>query len=328
MFIGIDLGGTSVKVGLVSVDGELLHRSQRAITDREASAVISLCAELAHECVEGHGVNWSVVSAVGIGCPGQLSQGIIHAAANFPNWTEVALEHDLHILLGVPTVLVNDADAAVAAEHWVGAAAEVKNFLMLSTLTLGTGVGFGIVNNDEIVSGGTGCIEGGHIIMVPNGRLCGCSQRGCLEAYSSATALIGQAKLRATNSEVSSALSSVSVDEINAKMIFEFAANGDQVCKELIDEVGNDVADYLGLACVNFCRTLDPEMIVFSGGIAEAGESFIQLIREAYNKYTWTRLPNPVVLKKASVGYDSGILGAAAFAFRLCAKRVASGEVE
>ncbi|OQR85787.1 glucokinase [Achlya hypogyna] len=318
MFVGIDLGGTSVKVGLVSLEGKMLFRSQREISDRSPEAVIALCAALAKECVADHGSNWTHVTSVGIGCPGQISQGIVHAAANFPHWKDVTLQASLHELLHVPTVLVNDADAAVAAEHWVGAAATVKNFVML---TLGTGVGFGIVNNDEIVSGGTGCIEGGHVIMVPNGRLCGCTQRGCLEQYSSASALITQAKLRAVSSEVATTLSTVPVESITAKLVFELADNGDDVCNELVAEV----ADYLGLACVNFCRTLDPEMIVFSGGLAEAGEPFMQRIRDAYTKYTWTKLPNPVVIEKASVGYDSGIIGAAAFAFRMCSKRFING---
>ncbi|KDO29200.1 hypothetical protein SPRG_19875 [Saprolegnia parasitica CBS 223.65] len=317
MFVGIDLGGTSVKVGLVSLEGKMLFRAQREISDREPDAVIALCAALAKECVADHGSNWTHVTSVGVGCPGQISSGIVHAAANFPNWKDVPLQESLKTSLGVPTILVNDADAAVAAEHWVGAAASTKNFVML---TLGTGVGFGIVNNDEIVAGGTGCIEGGHIIMVPNGRLCGCTQRGCLEQYSSASALIGQAKLRASSSEVMTRLASVPIETITAKMVFGFADEGDDVCNELVAEV----ADYLGLACVNFCRTLDPEMIVFSGGLAEAGEPFMQRIRDAYNKYTWTRLPNPVVIEKASVGYDSGIIGAAAFAFRMSSKRFIS----
>ncbi|KAF0748891.1 hypothetical protein AaE_007209 [Aphanomyces astaci] len=238
----------------------------------------------------------------------------------------------LHERLHVPSVLVNDADAAVAAEHWVGTASNVKNFVMLSTfhtstsvwitlyidrwllwyVALGTGVGFGVVNDDKIVAGGTGMIEGGHVIVVPNGRACGCTQKGCLERYSSASAVIDQAKLKAVDPTLTTSLSQLKVDSITAKDVFDAADAGDQVSKAIIEEV----AEYLGFACVNFCRTLDPEMIVLSGGLAEAGEAFIQQIRDAYTKYTWTKLPNPVIIEKASVGYDCGIIGAAAFAFK------------
>ncbi|ETV73804.1 hypothetical protein H257_11485 [Aphanomyces astaci] len=309
-YIGVDIGGTSVKCGVVSSEGVLLSRNQRKIEDdRSSDVVVGLCIAIVKECVEEAGISWSHIAGLGVGCPGQASNGVLVAAANFETWKDVALERLLNESLHIPCTLVNDADAAVAAEHWVGTASKVKNFIML---TLGTGIGFGVVNDNAILAGGTGMIEGGHVIVVPNGRACGCTQKGCLERYSSATALIQQAKLKATDKSLNTKLSDLKIDEITAKQVFETAATGDSVAKELIAEA----ADYLGFACVNFCRILDPELIVLSGGLAENGEYFIQAIRDAYTKYTWTKLPNPVRIEKASVGYDSGIIGAAAFAFK------------
>ncbi|ETV73806.1 hypothetical protein, variant 1 [Aphanomyces astaci] len=308
-FVGVDIGGTSVKVGIVSSAGVMLARSQQDIEDRSPEAIVGIAVNLARQCATEANVEWTDIAGLGVGCPGQVSNGVLVAAANFATWDHVPLELMLHERLHVPSVLVNDADAAVAAEHWVGTASNVKNFVML---TLGTGVGFGVVNDDKIVAGGTGMIEGGHVIVVPNGRACGCTQKGCLERYSSASAVIDQAKLKAVDPTLTTSLSQLKVDSITAKDVFDAADAGDQVSKAIIEEV----AEYLGFACVNFCRTLDPEMIVLSGGLAEAGEAFIQQIRDAYTKYTWTKLPNPVIIEKASVGYDCGIIGAAAFAFK------------
>ncbi|ETV73808.1 hypothetical protein, variant 3 [Aphanomyces astaci] len=286
-FVGVDIGGTSVKVGIVSSAGVMLARSQQDIEDRSPEAIVGIAVNLARQCATEANVEWTDIAGLGVGCPGQVSNGVLVAAANFATWDHVPLELMLHERLHVPSVLVNDADAAVAAEHWVGTASNVKNFVML---TLGTGVGFGVVNDDKIVAGGTGMIEGGHVIVVPNGRACGCTQKGCLERYSSASAVIDQAKLKAVDPTLTTSLSQLKVDSITAKDVFDAADAGDQVSKAIIEEV----AEYLGFACVNFCRTLDPEMIVLSGGLAEAGEAFIQQIRDAYTKYTWTKLPNPV----------------------------------
>ncbi|KAH9162550.1 hypothetical protein LEN26_000878 [Aphanomyces euteiches] len=308
-YIGVDIGGMSVKCGVVTEKGALVTRSQQKIEeDRSADAVVALTVALVRRCVEESGVSWKDIAGLGVGCPGQASKGVLVAAANFESWKNVELERLLNEALDIPSILVNDADAAVAAEHWIGTAANVRNFVMI---TLGTGIGFGVVNDNAILAGGTGLIEGGHMIVVPMGRPCGCTQRGCLERYSSATALIEQAKIKAADKSLVTQLSSVD-GEITAKHVFDAADAGDVIAKELIAEA----ADYLGFACVNFCRILDPELIVLSGGLAESGEPFIQAIRHAYKKYTWTKLPNPARIEKASVGYDSGIIGAAAFAFK------------
>ncbi|CAI5712095.1 unnamed protein product [Hyaloperonospora brassicae] len=308
MFAGVDIGGLSVKVGLVAANGSVVARRQQKYesTRPNPQDVVDLAVALLHKVLETNCVPLQDVEAVGVGCPGVLrAEGVIRAAANFPSWSDVPLQQLFTETLGTPVTVCNDADAAILAEQWVGAAkGGIKNFIML---TLGTGVGFGVVANGQLVRGGSNAIEGGHMIVERNGRRCGCSQRGCLEAYSSASALISQVQEHLRAGRVSS-LSRYPEEDIHAELVFLHAAQGDEMCKHLIDEA----ADYLGFACVTFCRMLDPEVIVLSGGIAEAGETYINQIRQAYAGHSWTKFANPVRIEKASAGYDSGIIGAVA----------------
>ncbi|POM61448.1 Glucokinase, partial [Phytophthora palmivora] len=317
MFAGVDIGGTGVKVGIVTSEGVVAAREQENYhpEKHEPLDVVDLAVAVLHKVLTMAHLGLGDLEAVGVGCPGVLEAGgVIRAAANFPSWMDVPLQQLFTDTLGRPVTVCNDADAAILAEQWVGTAkGGIKDFIML---TLGTGVGFGVVANGELVRGGSNAIEGGHMIVERNGRQCGCSQRGCLEAYSSAGALMSQAQehLRAgmllsvvffdhmpTSFVYSvagrdSSLSKFSEADINAEFVFKHAAEGDALCKHLIEEA----ADYLGFACVTFCRMLDPQIIVLSGGIAEAGETYIEQIRRAYDKHTWTKFPNPVRIEKAS----------------------------
>ncbi|DBA03306.1 TPA: hypothetical protein N0F65_011665 [Lagenidium giganteum] len=308
LYAGIDVGGTNVKVGIVDARGNVLLRKHDPINMHDAppDVIVGLGKKLLEETLVECNLKQEQLLGVGIGCPGQVElSGVVHAAANFPSWHDVPLQQLFADALGLPVTLCNDADAAVLAEQWVGSAKDnIKNFIML---TLGTGVGFGLIVDGKLVRGGTNTIEGGHLIVERNGRLCGCSQRGCLEAYSSAGALVLEAQEH-VNAGADSKLAAYPPEEINAKLMFDLAAEGDQMCKRLIEEA----AEYLGFACVSFSRILDPEMIVLSGGMANAGPHFIDLVRKFYTKYAWTRFPNPVRIELANAGYDSGIIGAAA----------------
>uniref|UniRef100_K3W791 Glucokinase n=1 Tax=Globisporangium ultimum (strain ATCC 200006 / CBS 805.95 / DAOM BR144) TaxID=431595 RepID=K3W791_GLOUD len=301
---GVDIGGSNVKVALVDAQGRTAGKVfQRPIlsVERDADAVVSLACALLHEALNDAAIALGHVEAVGVGCPGVLhAGGVIHAASNFPSWHDVPLRQMLVDRLG-------------DGVKWVGMAqGDVKNFIMLSKekkqcdIPLGTGVGVGIVTDGKLVRGGFNMIEGGHMIVERNGRLCGCSQRGCLEAYSSAGALVLEAQEHVA-AGADSTLATYPSEIINAELIFQLAKEGDAMCTRLIAEA----ADYLGFACVNFCRMLDPEMIVLSGGMAEAGDVFISQVRDAYLKYSWTAFPNPVRIEKASAGYHSGVIGAA-----------------
>ncbi|RMX69851.1 hypothetical protein DD238_000617 [Peronospora effusa] len=306
IFAGVDIGGTGVKVGIVTSKGSVVAREQENYhpDKHEPQDVVDLAVSMLHKvlktvsifCIDELWVAYVAnkkftikvtclrledLDAIGVGCPGVLKAGgVIHAAASFPSWTDVPLQQLLTDKVGRSVTVGNDADAAILAEQWVGAAkGQVKDFIMLS---------FSIVANGQLVRGGSNAIEGGHMIVERNGRQCGCSQRGCLEAYTSASALKSQAQehLRAGRK---SSLSRYFEADINAELIFKHAAEGDELCKHVIHEI-----------------------IVLSGGIAEAGETYIKQIRLAYAKHSWTTFPNPVRIEKAGAGYDSGIIGAVA----------------
>eukprot|EP00123_Amoebidium_parasiticum_P022646 comp9179_c0_seq1/m.4326 comp9179_c0_seq1/g.4326 ORF comp9179_c0_seq1/g.4326 comp9179_c0_seq1/m.4326 type:complete len:318 (-) comp9179_c0_seq1:556-1509(-) len=308
VFIGIDLGGTNAKAGVVDNTGKLIKRHEKPLLDLAAEKVVQDLVACAHEALVAVNLTWKDVTCIGVGSPGGIKDGCVTAAANFPTWHMVPLcQMITNATEGTKTILVNDADAAVAAEVWVGAACKrgVKNMVML---TLGTGVGAGVVINGDIIAGGSGLIEGGHMIVERNGPLCGCTQHGCLELYASASAVARRAQEAANAPGAKSLLTGR--EGFGAKEVFDAADEGDEVAAKVIDEA----CDYLGFACVNICRLLDTELIVFAGGMSRAGDSLFNRIRKAYYKYAWTKLPNNVQIVAAEAGDDSGIVGAAAMA--------------
>ncbi|KAG7394981.1 hypothetical protein PHYBOEH_004422 [Phytophthora boehmeriae] len=236
LFAGVDIGATSVKIGNVAADGIIIYRVQQKLNPAELEPhdIVQFTSSLLTKLLTRMELRAQDLAGVGVGCPGVvLPGGVLHAAANFPSWSGVPLQRLLSDLIGIPVKVCNDADAAIMAEQWVGAAHGVKSFLML---ILGTGVGFGVVDEGRLVRGGSNAIEGGHMIVERNGRQCGCSQRGCIEAYTSASALLREAREQ-LNSGVESALSSYPRDQMSVKLIFEQAAAGDKLCERLMNEV-------------------------------------------------------------------------------------------
>jgi len=209
------------------------------------------------------------------------------AAANiFPGCTNIPLRDMIRAGTGgVPTTLVNDADAAVGAECWVGAARDqngsggVKDLVFL---TLGSGIGAGMVVDGKVIGGSTGTIEGGHMIVDGSGRgrPCGCGSSGCLEAYASANSVVKRA-LEALEVEAAAGAIPLSVlaakgDALSCKDVFDASKSGDELAAELVKET----ARYLAVGVINFCRITDPEMIVLAGGMAEAGEELLSEVHK------------------------------------------------
>ncbi|CCI39352.1 unnamed protein product [Albugo candida] len=308
MYAGIDIGGSAIKLGLVDLGGNLLIRNFINIDSQLTTAqdAVTVSHRMLIEQLQALDKSVDNLLAIGIGCPGQINEyGVLQAAANFPAWVNVPLKQLFQERFDQRVEILNDADAAVLAELWVGAAKrDVQSFIMI---TLGTGIGVGLVIDGQLIRGAHGLLEGGHMIIEKDGRQCGCSQRGCLEAYASATALISCAKMK-LKAGTPTKLSDAHDQTITAEMIFGLAVKGDRMCMDIVEEA----ADYLGFACVNLSRILDPELILFSGGLAEAGNFFVDLIRKAAVKYSWTKFPNRVSIKRSSTGYDAGIIGAAA----------------
>jgi glucokinase len=237
-----------------------------------------------------------------------------------------------------PIFLLNDADAALAAEVWCGAARGQKNVVML---TLGTGVGTAVMLNGKPWVGARGLVEAGHMIIEKDGRLCGCGQRGCLEMYTSATAVVRRAnevglriKMKVEGEEeegrrrhaVSGESDGGGVAISNAKQVFDAAfpppssspgCTGAGKADPLALQVIEEVTDYLSLGCVNVCRMLDPDLLLFAGGMSGAPATFWLKLKEGFAKYGWAILPHEIEMSVAALGGDrAGVLGAVWAAWR------------
>lgn len=315
-YIGLDLGGTNIKSGVVDEKARLLAKASTPTNGQAGpEAVIEAMAAAAHEVVAQAGLTMNQIARIGIGSPGPLDiqRGIVLATPNLPGWKSVPLRDSISERTGRPAVLENDANAAAFGEFWAGAGRDpsIRHLVML---TLGTGVGSGIIVDGKLVHGAFDLgAEAGHMILVPNGRLCGCGQRGCLEAYTSAGATARRAVEAIEAGENSSLKQTLAQgrDKITAKDVFEAAKAGDPLALRIVDET----ATYLGIACVSLSRILDPQMIVFAGGMILAGDFLFDRVRAAFKEHTWRCAPSPAQIVPAVLGNDAGFIGAAAVAW-------------
>jgi len=291
MRIGVDLGGTGIQAGVVDSSGQIVARAA-AVTRQGAAAVIadiiSICKELVAQV--------SAVEAIGIGCPGPVHppSGTVVRMPNIEGFENIALASIVSDELKLPVFISNDANSAALAEHKFGAARGSKNSV---TITLGTGVGGGIIINDEVYAGTFfGAGELGHLIIRMGGELCGCGQLGCLEAYASASSLIREA------SEIATA----DWGGITAKTVFERADAGNEQAKKIVD----DYFDNLCAGIISIICILQPEAVVIGGGISKRGQPLLDEIKLRLSKAMPVNgLETKIVL--ADLGTDAGIIGAA-----------------
>jgi glucokinase len=312
MFVGIDLGGTNIKIGLFDSELKLISKTSVATkVDMGPNVVIDKMAQTAKKLLAEAGFSLQDVVAVGIGTPGpaKYSEGIIIKSTNMPTFKNVPICRMLKERLGAPIVFDNDANVACWGEYTVGAGKGVKDMVFF---TLGTGIGGGIISNGELVHG---CDENGaelgHMVIYPDGRKCNCGQRGCVEAYASADSTARRAT-EAIEAGAESSLKKV-LDEkgqITSKDIYEHLANGDKLAKEITD----GTAKALAITCINMLHTTEPKRIVFAGGMIAAGDILLNRIKDFFNEYIWTLKKEMVEICFATLGEDAGIIGAAALA--------------
>lgn len=304
-YIGLDLGGTNIKGGLVDDNANTLaERTVATEADQGPSHVMDRLAMVTRELLSGAQVKLQDLGGIAVGTPGPLSadQSVVLSAPNMKGWKNIPLRDDLSKRVGRAVRVVNDANAAAYGEFWAGAGrvASIKHMVLL---TLGTGVGGGVVINGRIFAGAHGAgTELGHTIIEPKGLACGCGQYGCLEQYTSATG-IAKAAQRRLDAGAKSALKSGAT----SKDIFDAAQQGDAVALEIVDEF----AGYLGIASVNFVRIFDPQMIVIGGGVVAAGDFLIKRVRRVFEERTWKVRPERVVIEAAKLGNRAGFIGAA-----------------
>ena len=309
--IGVDVGGTFTK--FVTLDGERRAcETFQLPTPDNPQAIVEQMAAGASEAMSRCGLETGDVAGIGIGAPGPLDieNGVIIAMPNLPGMENVPLRDMVSRATGLPAAMENDANATALGEYLCGAGMDAK---VMALLTLGTGIGSGIIIDGRIMHGAHGIApELGHVIMVPGGELCGCGQNGCLERYCSAKYIARIATREVSDNGRASSLTSVleSKGEIDAKDINDARRAGDALAAEVWDRG----AYYLALACVNICRLFDPEVIVFAGGLTKAGDDLMTPVRNHFAALRWKLTKPQVNLVVADLGNDAGAIGAAGVA--------------
>lgn len=303
--IGIDLGGTNLKAGLVDKGGKITHRlSIKTNYNADPQAISNQIFELIDEIIKEARVKKSDIIGVGLGSPGLIDKKgeTIIFSPNLPRWRNIPIKLLVTERFNAPCVLENDANAAAWGEKWVGAGKDVSSLVML---TLGTGIGGGIVIGNKLWRGANNvAAEIGHMIIQMDGPKCSCGNNGCIEAYASATAMVRRFK-ELLKSGVSSSLKDSR--EITAKIINDAAFQGDKAALDVIEETGR----YLGIALVNVMHILNPEMVVLTGGMIGSGELLMNPIRQVTKQKAFEASYKDTKIVFSQLGNDAGIIGAA-----------------
>ncbi len=313
-FIGIDFGGTNIKIGCFDENLAVLAKTSiPTYADKGPDASISAIATACEKLLSDNGLSKADTGCAGIGLPGpvDLKKGLLVSPPNLPLFHGCPIREQLSAALGVPVVMENDANAAAWAEHVCGAAEDVDDLVFI---TLGTGIGGGVVTGGVLAHGNSdACGELGHIIIYPDGRKCGCGQCGCTEAYASASSTARRAnELLAQGAPSSLQEIFKAKGEVNCKEIYLHAADGD----DFADSIAEGTAKVLGLLCVNILNFIDPKKIVFAGGMIGSGDQLLDRIIYYFQKYVWPGRENSVEIIFATLGTDAGIIGNAALAVR------------
>lgn len=317
IYVGIDIGGTNIKVGCFDSELNLLQKTS-VTTDAQAGAadVVQRLVREIKRLVVDCGFDGEAIAAAGIGTPGpaDYKAGILVKPTNMPALKGAPLKQMVEEGLGCPTAFENDANTAAYGEFTMGAGRDINDMVFF---TLGTGIGCGIVSNGKLIQGVDGnAAEVGHMIIFPDGERCNCGQIGCVEAYASAS----HTARRATEALQAGAVSSLKTvldanGEISAKDVYEHLAQGDALAKEITDMT----AKALAVVCINMLHTTEPARIVFTGGMIAAGDVLLNRIREYFDELIWNIKKETVEIVFASLGEDTGIIGAAALARDLVA---------
>lgn len=313
--IGIDLGGTTIKFAIMTATGDIQQKwsIQTNILD-EGSHIVPDIIDSINYHLDLYQLDKERIIGVGMGTPGTVNEkdGTVQGAFNL-NWKESQnVKADLEAGLGFPVAIDNDANAAALGEQWRGAG---NNQPEVVFVTLGTGVGGGLVNEGKMIHGAKGAAgEVGHMIVEPGGYQCTCGNYGCLEQYASATGVVhlahDYADAYAGDSKLKAMVSNG--EEITSKIVFDLAKEGDYLANEVVDKV----AFYLGLATANIANLLNPSAIVIGGGVSAAGDFLLTRVQKNFNDFAFKMTRHVTELKLAELGNDAGAYGAASLALQ------------
>jgi len=318
--VGVDLGGTNMRIAAVDETGkqlEVISTSTEVKRGRESvvSAMCDAIRALSAKFTSSHRL-----VGTGIGVPGiiDMESGLVKESPNLPDWANYPVREEIQRRLGSSVILENDANAAALGEKWMGAGRDVENMCMI---TLGTGVGGGIVLNGHVWHGMTGMAgELGHMAVYPDGVQCGCSNRGCLEQYASATAVKRMAVEKIASGQAPELARAMSENpEFSAKVVFQYAIQGDKQALEIFRTIGSA----LGIILADMINVLNLQMYVIGGGVSSAWEVFSPaLFKELRNRSFVYRATEPqdnlavpqrrkTIVTRALLGSDAGLIGAA-----------------
>jgi glucokinase len=311
VYVGVDLGGTAIKVGLCDEQGNLLQTYEGPTgTEHGSDVVLENIAQYVRKLVQESPYEWEQVAGIGAGIAGfmDIPEGFIKLSPNL-GWRNVPVKKILEEKLGKTVKIDNDANVAALGEAWAGAGKGVPNVVCY---TLGTGVGGGIIINGRIYQGFNGMAgELGHMIIVPDleSIACGCGRKGCLETVSSATGIIRMAKEAVERGEHTSL---ALVENIMAKDVFDAAKTGDEVALRII----NRAAMYLGKSMATVSVVVNPQRFIVGGGVSKAGDILFEAIRKYYYGCAQETAKEGVDIVPAVLGNDAGVVGAAGLNLR------------
>lgn len=311
--VGIDIGGTNTVFGIVDARGTIVASSsiKTGAYAQIEEYVDAVCQNLLPLIVANGGVD--KVKGIGIGAPnGNFYSGTIEFAPNLPWKGVIPLAAMFEERLGIPTALTNDANAAAIGEMTYGAARGMKDFIMI---TLGTGVGSGIVVNGQLVYGHDGFAgELGHVIARRDGRMCGCGRKGCLETYCSATGVTRSAREFLTSSTEPSLLRAIPAESITSKDVYDAAVKGDKLALQIFEFTGQ----VLGEAIADFIAFSSPEAIILFGGLAKSGDYIFRPIQKAIDENILTIYKGKTKLLMSELkDADAAVLGASALGWEI-----------
>ncbi len=306
--LGVDIGGTTIKMGIITEQGEIFNKWEiKTKTGKEADQIPTDIWQSISQKLAEHEIEHKQLIGIGAGAPGFIisKTGEIAEAVNL-GWKNFPLGDLLHQLSGLPVYVENDANIAALGENWLGSG-KLVNYLVM--ITLGTGVGGGIIVDGKIVSGVNGTAgEIGHLTMDLNGHPCNCGRIGCLETIASATGIARIAEEKIKNFADSILVSTFNENnKITAKDVFDAYKLNDVCAIEVVEQI----TDQLGLAIANIATIINPEKILIGGGVSKAGNALLNPLKKAYQKYALPRSEAGSTFELARLGNDAGIVGGA-----------------
>ncbi|WP_066892328.1 ROK family protein [Clostridium nigeriense] len=303
-YLGIDIGGTSVKLGLVNEKGEILFSNNYSVAfDNYETPIFETVKKSIEVFLEDNKIESKSLKGIGVSATGQVNSNtgvIVGVGGNIKNWLNTEIKKELEEIYNIKTTVINDANSMVIGEKWIGKGKEYDNVI---GVTIGTGVGGGIVVNSNILLGSIGIAgELGHFSIDSNGKNCTCGNVGCYEQYASMTALI---KDVINNYDDINNLS-VKKEDINGKVIFEELEKGNQDIKFIVDKW----IENIGKGLVSLTHIFNPEIIVIGGAVSKQEELFIKPVRDYVKKHVMKKFGENLKVEAAELGNNAGLVGA------------------